>query len=199
MILEGIITTLGADGRPNIAPMGASIDEPGREPPARMILRPFATTATYANLRRTGQAVFHVTDDVELLARAAVGSVDPLPAMRPAETVEGQILTDACRWYALRVGRLDDSGPRAEIEAEVVAWGRLRDFFGFNRAKAAVVEAAILATRVHLLPPEAILADLARLAVLVEKTGGRAEKSAFAFLEQYVRRSPVCAATRTGP
>ena len=190
MILEGIITTLNADGRPNIAPMGALIDEPGREPIRRMILRPFPTTATYANLQRTGQAVFHVTDDVELLARAAVGPPDPLPAMRPAEAVEGLILDDACRWYALRVCRLDDSGPRAEIQTEVVDGGRIRDFFGFNRAKAAVVEAAILATRVHLLPRDTILADLARLAVLVEKTGGRAERSAFAFLEEYVRRGP---------
>jgi hypothetical protein len=188
MILEGIITTINADGRPNIAPMGALVDEPGREPLARMILRPFLTTATYANLRRTGQAVFHVTDDVELLARAAIGPVDPLPAMRPAEAVEGLILADACRWYALQVRRLDDSGPRAEIETEVVGWGRIRDFFGFNRAKAAVVEAAILATRVHLLSPDAISADLARLAVLVEKTGGRAERSAFALVEEYVRR-----------
>ena len=153
-----------------------------------MILRPFPTAATYANLRRTGQAVFHVTDDVELLARAAVGPVDPLPAMRPAEAVEGRILADACRWYALRVRRLDDLGPRAEIETEVVDWGRIRDFFGFNRAKAAVVEAAILATRVHLLSPDAIRADLARLAVLVEKTGGQSERSAFAFLEAYVRQ-----------
>jgi hypothetical protein len=188
MILEGIITTINADGRPNIAPMGALVDEPGREPLARVILRPFPTAVTYANLRRTGQAVFHVTDDVELLARAAIGPLDPLPAMRPAEAVEGRILTDACRWYALRVRRRDDSGPRAEIETEVVDAGRIRDFFGFNRAKAAVVEAAILATRVHLLSPNAILADLARLAVLVEKTGGRAERSAFALLEAYVRQ-----------
>jgi hypothetical protein len=189
MILEGILTTLNADGRPNIAPMGATVDEPGREPLARIILRPFLTTVSYANLRRTGQAVFHVTDDVHLLARAAVGPVDPLPEMRPAEAVEGRILTDACRWYALRVRRRDDSPPRAEIETEVVEAGRIRDFFGFNRAKAAVVEAAILATRVHLLPAEVILAELARLAVLVEKTGGRAERAAFALLEDYVHDS----------
>ena len=77
-------------------------------------------------------------------------------------------------------------GPRSKTE--VVDWGRIRDFFGFNRAKAAVVEAAILATRVHLLSPDAIRADLARLAVLVEKTGGQSERSAFAFLEAYVRQ-----------
>ena len=47
---------------------------------------------------------------------------------------------------------IDASGERVNIEAEVVHIGRTRDFFGFNRAKHAVVEAAILATRLHLLP-----------------------------------------------
>ena len=35
-----------------------------------------------------------------------------------------------------------------------------REFFGFNRAKHAVLEAAILATRVELLPADEILSEL---------------------------------------
>ena len=64
--------------------------------------------------------------------------------------------------------------------------GRLRDFFGFNRAKHAVVEAAILATRIHLLAAEEIAAEFRKLGVIVGKTGGDQEKEAFAFLERYV-------------
>jgi hypothetical protein len=60
--------------------------------------------------------------------------------------------------------------------------GRLRDFFGFNRAKHAVVEAAILATRTQILPAAEIEAEYRRLAVLVDKTGGEQEHTAFAFL-----------------
>jgi hypothetical protein len=66
--------------------------------------------------------------------------------------------------------------------------GRLRDFFGFNRAKHAVLEAAILATRTQFLPPDRVLAQLGELAPLVEKTGGAAEKRAFAFLRSYVEK-----------
>ena len=40
------------------------------------------------------------------------------------------------------------------IVADVVDSGRLRDFFGFNRAKHAVIEAAILATRIDFLEPQ---------------------------------------------
>ena len=52
----------------------------------------------------------------------------------------------------LQVRSLDDRNEPAEIVCEVVDRGRLRDFFGFNRAKHAVLEAAILATRTEFLP-----------------------------------------------
>src|SRR5215468_7692538 len=97
LILEGIVTTLAADGTVNIAPMGPEVDEAL----ITFVLKPFRTATTYENLKRTGEAIFHVTDDVELIARAAVERIDPVPAMEPAKAVQGRILTGACRWYAL--------------------------------------------------------------------------------------------------
>ena len=64
-----------------------------------------------------------------------------------------------------------------------------RDFFGFNRAKHAVVEAAILATRIQRLPVSDVLAQYGQLAVLVDKTGGPQEQRAFDYLHDYVRRA----------
>jgi hypothetical protein len=192
VILEGIVTTLNADGGVNISPMGPIVDEAMQ----RLVFRPYKTSRTYANLKRTGQGVLHVTDDVELLAHAAVGDVEPPPRMIPATAVEGRVLADACRWYAFRVTSLDDSADRTHIEAEVVDQGRIRDFFGFNRAKHAVVEAAILATRTAFLPGEEIRAEFRRLAVIVEKTGGPREQEAFEFLRQYVEEA--CAAAAIG-
>jgi hypothetical protein len=69
----------------------------------------------------------------------------------------------------------------------VVHTGRLRDFFGWNRARHAVLEAAILATRVHMLPEADIREQLERLRIPLEKTAGPAETEAFAFLDNYVR------------
>lgn len=182
-LLEGIVTTLNVDGSPHLAPMGPIVDTDFH----RLLLRPFRTSVTYQNLKRSGHGVLHVTDDVELLARAAVGQLDPLPRFIPAAAVDGVILADACRWYAFRVESLDDRDERTAIVARVVDRGRLRDFFGFNRAKHAVVEAAILATRIGLLEAGHIVGELNRLAVLVEKTGGRQERRAFEFLRQHVR------------
>jgi hypothetical protein len=182
VILEGIVTTINEDGSPNIAPMGPLVDEGITQ----FVLRPYKTSTTYANLKRTGEGVLHVTDDVELLARAAVKKIEPLPAVAKAKTVDGVVIADACRWYEFKVISLDDQADRTTIACNVVAQGRIRDFLGFNRAKHAVVEAAILASRVHLLPAEEVREDFRRLAVLVDKTAGEQERRAFQFLDEYV-------------
>jgi hypothetical protein len=186
MILEGIVTTVDLEGAVNIAPMGPTVDSAMK----KLRLRPFKTAQTYQNLLQVGEGVFHVTDDVLLLAQAAVGQIEVPPLLIPATQVKGHIIQDACRFYEFKVRRIDDSQDRTEIDANVVAHGRLRDFFGFNRAKHAVVEAAILATRLHLLPRSQIIEEFKKLAVLVEKTGGKQEHQAFAFLEQYVQSQP---------
>ncbi len=184
MILEGIVTTLGPDGTVNIAPMGPRVDTGMK----RFLLRPYRSAQTYRNLKAHGEGVFHVTDDVLLLARAAVGSVEPAPAFVLASHVRGFIIQDACRYYEFKVAALDDREERIRIEIEVLHSGRLRDFFGFNRAKHAVVEAAILATRTDFLPLDEIESEFRKLAIIVDKTGGDPEKMAFAFLQEYVSR-----------
>jgi uncharacterized protein len=184
MILEGIITSVAASGEINVAPMGPRVDAAMQ----RFLLRPFNTSQTYRNLKSHGEGVLHVTDDVLLLAKAAIGSLTPLPAMFPAEKVRGWVLQDACRYYEFRVSSLDDSTERVSIQVEVQHTGRLRDFFGFNRAKHAVVEAAILATRTDFLPLDEIEADFRKLAVIVDKTGGEQEHQAFDFLRGHVAK-----------
>jgi hypothetical protein len=182
ILLEGIVTTLNGDGSPHVAPMGPIVDLAF----TRLRLRPYQTSTTYQNLKRMRQGVLHVTDDVEMIARAAVGRL-PEPRLILAQAVEGFILADACRWHAFQVDSLDDRNERTEIVATIVDSGRQRDFFGFNRAKHAVIEAAILATRLEWLDADHIRAEFERLTVMVEKTGSRQEHSAFAFLQEFVR------------
>ena len=181
MILEGIITTTNPDGTPHLAPMGPRVEPDVR----RFLLRPFPTSHTYQNLLTHGEGVLHVTDDVLLMAHAAVGQVECFPEVKKAERVRGFIIRSACRFFEFRVASIDESEQRVKIEAEVVHSGTLRDFFGFNRAKHAVLEAAIFATRLHLLPREEIETEYRKLRVIVDKTGGEHELEAMAFLENY--------------
>lgn len=188
MILEGIVTTRHADGSVNVAPMGPAIRlaDDGTPQFDRLLLRPFKTSLTYRNLTRDRCGVFQVTDDVLLLAKAAVLDDFEPPATVAAAHVPSVRLADCCRYYEFTIETLDESEDRSSMEARVVHVGRVRDFFGLNRAKHAVVEAAILATRRHLIPAGAMRADFDRLRPLVEKTGGPAEHEAFALLERFI-------------
>lgn len=188
-ILEGIVTTCNEDGSANIAPMGPIVDSQF----TRLLFRPFPTSTTYGNLVQTGQGVFHVTDNVQWFAQSAVGIPDPMPTMFSASKIDGWVLTDTCRWYGFKVESIDafgepreDPNHRQTFLARVVEQQRLRDFFGFNRAKHAVIEAAILATRLDYLSAEALQSELRRLETLVRKTGGIQEQRAFRHLQEHV-------------
>lgn len=188
MILEGLVTTRNADGRLNVAPMGPklAVSADGTPQFDRLTLRPFKTSLTCANLARARCGVLHVTDDVLLLAKAAVlDDFEPPPTV-PAAKVNSDRLADCCRYYEFEIESIDDSSDRTSMEARVVATGRCRDFFGLNRAKHAVVEAAILATRRHLIPAKSLRADFERLRPLIEKTGGPQEQEAFALLDRFI-------------
>jgi uncharacterized protein len=182
VILEGIVTTLDENGRVNIAPMGPDV-EPDF---SRFVLKPFRSSHTYQNLKRHGEGVLHVTDDVLLLARSAVGEVVEVPT-RAAEHVSGQVLLGSCRYYEFRVIDVDEREERARFVSESVHSGCFRDFFGFNRAKHAVLETAILATRVGFSPLEGIASELEKYRLVVRKTGGPREAEAFGLLSEHIR------------
>lgn len=185
MILEGIVTSLDRHDELNVAPMGPIVDETL----TTLVLRPFRTSHTYENLKARPCGVFHVIDDVLLLARAAIGALPLVPENFPALKIDGRVLSAACRWYEFEVDEVDDSQDRVTMRARVVHCGRLRDFFGFNRGKHAVLEGAILATRVHLIDRQQILDEFARLRVIVQKTAGSREIEAFELLERHVGAS----------
>ena len=182
LILEGIVTTVGEDGEVNVAPMGPVVDRNMDG----LRLRPFNSSRTYQNLARSRRGIFHVTDDSLLLATAALGRPDPAPELRKLERFDGYVISDACRWYAFEVVSLDTTQERAEIECCVVDRGELRPFLGWNRAMHCVLEAAILATRVGMLPKEEVQRKTSEFKRIIEKTASDRERAAFRYIERYV-------------
>lgn len=179
-IIESLVSTLDADGRVNFAPMGVVW-----EPPS-LVIRPYTDTATYRNLCATRQAVVNLTDNVLQFAQSALTD-DALP-WHPAHCLRGAILDDACAYYEVVVDDVVQDGDRARIPCHVVQSRWLRPFLGFNRARHAVLEATILATRLSWLPADHVTRELRHLAEIVEKTGGAREREALAFVEAHVRR-----------
>jgi uncharacterized protein len=187
MIVETVVTTLDEDGQANFAAMGVIWGD------ERLVIRPYVGTRTFRNLVRAREAVVNVTDDVLVFAKSAL-SRERFPS-RPATRVRGVILTDACHWREVTVEdvtlpeRLASTGGRADISTRVIAAAVGRPFAGLCRAKHAVVEASILASRVRRLPRAEVLAELERLDHLVDKTGGPAEREAMAFIRAHVARA----------
>jgi uncharacterized protein len=179
VIIETIVTTIDVDDRINYAPMGV---EWGDEV---IILKPFLETATYRNVTATRSAVVNLTDDVRVFAQAAISN--PLYASVPATVVRGVVLADCCSWRELEVRAIDATPPRSRIETVVVHRGFRREFIGFNRACHAVLEAAIYATRLHMLEPAFVQSEMARLQVIVDKTAGDREREAMALLAGHIQ------------
>lgn len=178
MIIESIVTTIDQGGRLNCAPMGVEWGE------ASITLKPFIDTTTFRNVSATRVAVVNLIDDVRVFARAAIAN--PEYPTHPAVAVSGHVLEACCSWRELQVRTVDATPPRARIETDVVHRGFHREFIGFNRARHAVLEAAILATRLHLIPHEEIRQEFARLQVIVDKTAGPDEFEAMAMLSTYL-------------
>jgi hypothetical protein len=178
-ILETVVTTINPDGSVNCAAMGVEWDE------RRIVIKPYRATRTLRNLRATGAAVVNLTDDVLLFSQAALG--DPHPPTRPAASIEGAVLDDACSWREVRVEAIDETHERARVGTLVVDRGAGREFLGLNRARHAVLEASILASRARRLAAGDIHAELRRLQVLVDKTAGPRERDAMEYVMRHVR------------
>lgn len=182
MIIEGLMTTRALSGAMHVAPMGPVVNPERTE----WLLRPFQSSSTFANLHRLGYGVFHVTDNACMLAQAVLGQADHSPTKELANACFA--LQDCCEWFQLKIIEWDLREPRALARAEMVEHEFVRPFFGWNRAKHAVIEAAILSSRIGLISPEEVMLELDRLSVSVEKTAGPDESRGFAILREYVIR-----------
>jgi len=179
VIIESLVTSMDPGGRVNFAPMGVEWGDD------TIVLKPFLETTTFRNVTATRVAVINLTDDAMLFAQGAISS--PTFPSFPAAVVRGVVVEAACSWREVEVVAVDDTPPRSRIETRVVHRGFRREFLGFNRARHAVLEAAILATRTHLIPREQIQSEFEKLQVIVDKTAGPREREAMALLTMHVR------------
>jgi hypothetical protein len=189
MIRETIVTTLGPDGKVHIAPLGL-IAESGRDGEG-WILAPFKPSTTLDNLRANPHAVANFTDDVLVFAGCLTGKRD-WPT-RPAVRVPGAVLDGTLAHAELKVEHVQEDEQRPRFHCKVVYEASHAPFKGFNRAQAAVIETAILTSRLHMLPREKIERELAYLQIAVEKTAGPREHEAWRLLvekiEDHFKRS----------
>lgn len=178
MIRECIVTTQSPEGRLHIAPLGLIEDGEG------WIIAPFRPSMTLDNLRVTPFAVASFTDDVLVFAGCLTGNKD-WPT-RAAKEVPGAYLKGALAHLELAVESVDEDELRPRFHCRIVHEANHAPFKGFNRAQAAVIETAILATRLKMLPREKIETELAYHQIAVEKTAGPREHEAWRILVEKI-------------
>lgn len=178
LIIETIVTTLREDGTPHIAPLGLIEDGPG------WTVAPFTPSATLDNLRRHPFAVANHVDDVRIFAGCLTGRRD-WPT-RPTATGEGAVLEAALTHWELAVERVTEDEVRPRFHCGVVRVVTHRPFGGFNRAQAAVIEAAVLSSRLNMLPREKIEAERAYLQIAIDKTAGPREREAWNWIMEKI-------------
>jgi hypothetical protein len=177
-IVETIVTTKNAKGEVHIAPLGLIAEG------ANWVLAPFRPSRTLDNLRDVPFAVASHTDDVRVFAGSLTGRKDW--ATRSAEKVDGAVLENAVSHWELAVDRVTEDDLRPRFSCRLVHAASHRPWGGFNRAQAAVLECAVLVSRLKMLPVDKIEAELKYLDIAVSKTAGEREQEAWGWLMERI-------------
>jgi uncharacterized protein len=179
VIRETIVTTVSQAGVAHVAPMGATPIEGG------WLLQPFRPSTTLDNLLASGCACVNFTDDARIFAGCVTKRKTDWPTVA-AEAVASVRLAAALAHHEVRVSSVED-GDRPKLRCAIVHRANHALFPGLNRAVAAVLEGAVLVSRLRMLPPEKIDAELAYLRIAIDKTAGEAEREAWDWLMDAVR------------
>jgi hypothetical protein len=178
MIFESIVTTLSPMGVAHIAPMGVRYD--GNV----VVLMPFKPSTTLDNILASGCAVLNLTTDTRIFAGCVTGRRDwPLV---PAETIPCVRLAASLGHVELQLVQMRDDATRPVLEMLRGYAARHADFAGFNRAQGAIIEGAVLVSRLHMLPASKIDSEMAYLQIAIDKTAGPAELEAWQWLQDAV-------------
>jgi hypothetical protein len=181
MIHETIVTTAAPDGRPHIAPMGARYEGDF------VILSPFRPSVTLDNIVDSRAAVLNFTTDVRIYAGCVTHYAADWPTCA-ASRVPGVRLVESLAHAELQLDDLSDDPQRPVLRMKCVHRENHAPFTGFNRAQAAVVEGAILVSRLFMLPADKVDREMAYLQIAIDKTAGDAERVAWAWLTAAVAR-----------
>jgi hypothetical protein len=162
--------------------MGVRIDEAKRE----VLLQPFKPSTTLDNVLATGHAVLNASTDVRVFAGCVTGRRDwPL---LPAERVAGRRLAGALSHRELQLQDHTDDAQRPRLTMRIVHEAVHAPFPGFVRAQAAVIEGAVLVSRLAMLPRDKVLSEMTYLQIAIDKTAGAPELEAWSWLRAAVEK-----------
>jgi uncharacterized protein len=177
-IFETVVTTRSPDGRVHVAPMGVRYQE------GQVVLMPFKPSTTLDNVLATRHAVLNLVTDTRVFAGCVTGRRE-WPTLL-AGKINGVRLACALRHVELALAEAVDAPQRPLLRMAPVHEASHAPFIGFNRAQAAVIEGAVLVSRLHMLPLDRIEREMAYLQIAIDKTAGAEEHEAWGWLRDAV-------------
>jgi hypothetical protein len=178
MILETIITSQSINGEVHVTPFGIRIQD------GLVIISPYKPSTTLDNILATRHAVLNLIDDVRVFA-GALTQRSPWTLVA-AEKIIGSRLADCLVHKELKLVKVEDDPIRPNLYLELVHESQHGSFQGFNRAQAAVIELAVLVSRLKRLPLDKITQEMTYLQIAIEKTAGPRELEAWGWLTEAV-------------
>jgi hypothetical protein len=187
MIFETVIISSDNNNVPHVTPFGIKYEG------EQVIISPFKPSKTLNNIIRTKVATMNVTDDVRVFA-GALTNRQPW-YLESTDSIKGFRLQDCLMHVELRLSDVREDEVRPQLVMTQVNKQHHKDFNGFNRAQAAVIELAVLTSRLHMLAPEKIQSELKYLQIAIDRTAGDKEQEAWSWLtekiNQYYENSSV--------
>lgn len=178
MIQETIVTTQNGEGITHIAPMGIHVKGDS------FIILPFRPSTTLNNFLETKVGVINYCDDVRVFAGCLTGRKDwPL---KPAQEISGKVLDCALAHSEVIVASIEEDETRPKLFCKTLHTANHAPFRGFNRAQFSVLEAAILISRLDMLPLQKIESEINYLRIGLGKTAGERELEAWAWIMEVV-------------
>lgn len=174
MIYETIITSLDNQNNPNVAPFGIQLQD------GLVVISPYKPSVTLDNILATQHAVMNLTDDVRVFAGALTRR--QAWTLLPATKITGVRLAEVLVHKELKLVKVNDDDLRPQLFFEVLHEEQHESFKGFNRAQAAVIELAVLASRLQMLPKDKVMSEFNYLKIAIDKTAGERELQAWGWL-----------------
>jgi hypothetical protein len=179
-IFETVVTTVNDAGRAHIAPMGVRYRDD------TVLLMPFKPSTTLDNITCTRAAVLNRVVDPRVFAGCVTGRRQ-WPTL-PAQQGRGVRLAAALSHVELTLAEMSDDPQRPVLTMTRVHEVQYAAFAGFNRAQAAVIEGAVLVSRLHMLAPAKVESEMNYLQIAIDKTAGPETREAWSWLQEAVAR-----------
>ena len=180
MIHEVIVTTISKTDIVHIAPMGIRfLDQ-------QIIISPFKPSQTLDNILDNNIATINFIDDVRVFAGIVSRYKNDWELSDRTSSEKVPNLLNTNTFYNVAVSKFRDDEKRPDIICDVKDTGVLKPFLGFNRAQFSVIEAAVLISRLGMIPMEKINQEIDYLKIGIDKTAGPREHEAWDWIQKKI-------------